>query len=175
MTTANTSPRYGDTTLPPADLEKLMELARFIGNNRGPAVLVGPDGESFDIPAEVYEVLSKVVRAMSRRNAVSIVPVGRKVTTQQAADLLGISRPTVIKLIDNGEIPCEKTTGGRHRRLNLEDVLSYQQKAREDRERIFQDMADDAEEQGLHDLDFSDGVAAVDAVRRARKSGGAAK
>ena len=76
---------------------------------------------------EVFEVLRDVVDAMAQGQAVTIAPVHQRLTTQEAADLLGVSRPTVVKLLESGEIPFEQP--GRHRRVRLADVLAYRERA----------------------------------------------
>ena len=92
--------------------------------------LSGPGpGDQVALPAEVYEILRKVVGAMRAGLAVSIAPQSQKLTTQQAADLLGISRPTLVKMLESGRISFERV--GSHRRLYLRDVLAF----REDRRR----------------------------------------
>ena len=77
-------------------------------------------GDQVEIPHEVYQVLVKAVDAMRQGLAVTITPSSLTLTTQQAAELLGVTRPTVVKLLDEGRIPFEKP--GTHRRVRLEDV-----------------------------------------------------
>jgi excisionase family DNA binding protein len=67
---------------------------------------------------------------------------------QEAADMLGVSRPTLVKLVEAGELPYEQR--GRHRRLLLTDVLDYQQRARADRGRRLDELADQAGELDLY-------------------------
>jgi len=85
-------------------------------------------GEQVELPHHVYQVLRQVVEAMQLGLAVTVVPQTHVMTTQQAAELLGVSRPTVIKLLDGGKIPFSKV--GNHRRVRLEDLLSYRQERR---------------------------------------------
>jgi excisionase family DNA binding protein len=87
------------------------------------AKLVGPDGEELQIPASLYEVLRRAAHQLAAGMAVSIIPIGTQLSTQQAAELLGVSRPHVVKLLDSGEIKHTKV--GKHRRVLLEDVLDY--------------------------------------------------
>lgn len=87
--------------------------------------LSGPEpGQQVALPQEIYEALVMVVDAMQRGMAVTIRPNHERITTQQAADLLGVSRPTVVRLVESGELPAEKI--GRHRRILLIDVIEYQ-------------------------------------------------
>ncbi|HEY4242695.1 MAG TPA: helix-turn-helix domain-containing protein [Kofleriaceae bacterium] len=112
-------------------LRALLEAAA-----RTPAVearceLRGPDGESIELPESIFYLLKEVVDVMARGDAITVVPIGRELTTQQAADLLNISRQYLVRLLEGGELVFRKV--GTHRRLRIEDVLAY--KARRDRER----------------------------------------
>ena len=75
----------------------------------------------------MHQALTKVVAALHAGKAVTIAPQTMKLTTQQAADLLGVSRPTVVRLITDGTLPAERI-GNRHRLL-LDDVLAYREAA----------------------------------------------
>ena len=93
--------------------------------------LGGPGaGEQVELPRHVYQAIRQVVQAMSQGMAVTIAPLTAMLTTQQAAELLGVSRPTVIKLLDSGRIPHVKV--GTHRRVLLTDVLTYRRQRREE-------------------------------------------
>lgn len=82
-------------------------------------------GDQVELPSEIYEVLVKAVEAMRKGQAVSLTPRSMTLTTQQAAELLGVSRPTVVQLLDTGRIPFEKP--GTHRRVKLVDVLEFKE------------------------------------------------
>ncbi|MGH3385231.1 MAG: helix-turn-helix domain-containing protein [Nocardioidaceae bacterium] len=94
-------------------------------------MLVGADAhDSIEIPAGLHAVLRQVVAAMQAGKAVTIAPQNKLLTTQQAADLLGVSRPTVVKLIDEGTLAAE-TPGKRRRMVKLDDLLAYRAQRRE--------------------------------------------
>ncbi len=137
------------TVLPPDDRSELARLARDLTGDHEPrARLVGPDGSEIEVPEELYTALRDVVAALSQGLAVSIAPHNTMLTTQEAADLLGISRPTLVRLLSEGQIPFSMR--GRHRRVLLRDVLDYQERTRHEREQALDQMAADAEEAGLY-------------------------
>lgn len=111
-------------------------------------------GDQVELPGEVYLALRKIVDAMQSGLAVSVVPQATRVTTQQAADLLNVSRPTIIKLLDEGEIPFEKA--GTHRRILLADLLDYRDRRRQRQYDILaatrESVSEDNIEQTLQDL-----------------------
>jgi excisionase family DNA binding protein len=162
------APRRKGTFLPPAptDFDALLDLSRFLEHHTEPAILLGPDGEQIPLPLEVYETLTQIVDAMKHHRAVTVAPIDQKLTTQEAADYLGISRPTLIKLIEQQKIPCEKVDGSRHRRLVLGDLIEYQSRRAADRRAALQTLVDDAEDAGLYDVAPDD---YQDAIRAARK------
>jgi excisionase family DNA binding protein len=91
--------------------------------------LVGIDEhDRVELPAEVHRALTRVVAALHAGKAVTIAPQTMTLTTQQAADLLGVSRPTVVRLINDDVLPAERI-GNRHRLL-LDDVLAYREERR---------------------------------------------
>lgn len=85
-------------------------------------------GDQVEIPEELHLVLLKVVDALAHGLAVTVAPQSTTLTTQQAADLLGVTRPTVVKILDDGGMAYERV--GTHRRLLLADVLAYREQRR---------------------------------------------
>jgi excisionase family DNA binding protein len=81
--------------------------------------------------------------------AISIAPHNTMLTTQEAADLLNISRPTLVRLLTDGEIAY--TMRGRHRRVLLRDILDYTERNRAERRNTLDQMAADAEDDGLYE------------------------
>lgn len=90
------------------------------------AALVGPDGDQVSIPACAFAALRAVVEGMARGQTLTLIPQGAELTTQQAADLLHLSRPYLVRLLDAGEIPHHRV--GTHRRVRVEDVLAYRER-----------------------------------------------
>lgn len=85
--------------------------------------LVGPDGEAIELPESLFNLLRQVVHNMAQGKAVTLVPSSRMLTTQQAADILNVSRPFLVKLLEAGELPFVKV--GSHRRIRLDELITY--------------------------------------------------
>lgn len=99
----------------------------------------GGKSETFHLSPAVAQTLATVLRHFSAGKAVTIVPVGAMLTTQQAADILNVSRPYFIKLLDEGEISHEKV--GRHRRVSSAELFAYKKRRDEIRRKALADMA----------------------------------
>jgi excisionase family DNA binding protein len=104
-------------------LDQLNELLH--GPHRGSATLV-VDGRQAEVPPAALRILAQSVQVLSQHESVALLPAARFLTTQQAADLLNVSRPYLIRLLDDGAIPFKKT--GTHRRIRLNDVLAYKER-----------------------------------------------
>ncbi|MCP2291677.1 excisionase family DNA-binding protein [Nocardia amikacinitolerans] len=153
----------------PEPTEELAPVASFLEaheSRRGDRIrprylLVGADEhDQVEVPESVHRVLVQVVAALREGKAVTVAPQSMTLTTQQAADLLGVSRPTVVRLIDANEIPSERT--GSRRRVLLTDVLAYRD---ERRKRQYEALAASSVE-----LDEEDDMEAVRAeLREIRK------
>jgi len=80
------------------------------------------------IPLNALRLLAKILKVTSQGKPISIIPIATEMTTQAAADLLGCSRPHLVKLLETGEIDYTKI--GKHRRVKFEDVMSYKEKSK---------------------------------------------
>lgn len=133
-----------------AALSKALEGMLHAPKRRAPKCqLVGPKGESILLPETVFYVLERVVEVMARGDSITVVPVGREVTTQQAADLLNVSRQYLVRLLDEEQIPFRKT--GKHRRLRIEDVLAFKEKRDKDRRAGLRELSQMTQEFGGYD------------------------
>ncbi len=144
----------------------MLDLARFLDQIDGPAALVGPDGQTVDLPEEAFRVLGDVVRAMRLGKAITVAPVDQQLTTQEAADFLGISRPTLVKKLEDGTIAFERTSGGRHRRVRLVDLLNYREAQRQDRRAALGELTEEAVNAGAYGTSYEDYAAALKAARK---------
>ncbi len=114
----------------PSEQNELVELreqlTRIAGQQRRPhARLVGPDGSEVEIPESAFAALRAVVRDMAQGLTITLIPHDKELTSKEAADILGVSRPFLVRLLDRGEIPYHRV--GTHRRLRVEDVLAYRE------------------------------------------------
>lgn len=136
-----------------AALSKVLEVMAHQPREQAPrCLLVGPKGESIALPETVFYVLERVVEVMARGDSITVVPVGREMTTQQAADLLNVSRQYLVRLLDEGRIPFRKT--GKHRRLRIEDVLAFKAKRDEDRRAGLRELSQLTEDVGGYDSEL---------------------
>lgn len=99
------------------------------------------------LPAKVAHLLLDILVQMAEGKAVTILPTHAELTTQQAADLLNVSRPFFVKLIEGGEIPFSKV--GTHRRVLLSDVLVYKKRTDKAREKSLHELAELTQELGI--------------------------
>jgi excisionase family DNA binding protein len=88
-----------------------------------------------------------ILEAMAAGRGVTIIPENAELTTVQAADLLGVSRPFLIKLLDEGTIPHRKV--GKHRRIRMEDVMTYKTAIDQERAAVLEELTCEAQEQGM--------------------------
>lgn len=137
------------TVLPGGVEDRLAELLAALETSRRPA-LVAADGSRVELPDELFDVLHDVVTALSRGLAITVAPRHTVLGTGEAAQLLGVSRPTLVRLLESGEIPFSQP--GRHRRIRLDDLLAHQARSRRARAGGLDEMVRAAEDAGVYDL-----------------------
>lgn len=116
--------------------------------------LVGADGKEIQIPESVYQILHQAVHALALGKVISVVIQDRELTTQKAADILKVSRPYLIKLLDQGEIPCIRV--GTHRRVRFDDLMKYKQERDTKRREGIKQFTQFLEAEGFYDDESSE-------------------
>jgi excisionase family DNA binding protein len=125
------------TYLPSEDAGELAQIHDFLTAHEAAGrdaiaaryLLVGAkQGDQVELPEEIHRVLVQVVDALSNGLAVTVAPQAMTLTTQQAADLLGVSRPTLVKILNDGGMAYQQINT--HRRVRLSDVLTYREQRR---------------------------------------------
>lgn len=106
-----------------AERDAVRRLESLLADDAARTQLIAPDGQRLELPESVSAALRRIIPILSQGDAVAVVPIHKDLTTRQAADLLNVSRPFLIKLLDEGEIPYTKV--GTHRRIRLQDVAAY--------------------------------------------------
>ncbi len=105
--------------------------------------------QKITVPTMALQLLTRILKDLGEGRPVQIVPIAAEMTTQAAAEMLGCSRPHVVKLLEQGKIPFTKI--GKHRRIRYEDVMKYRQAMKEAQKQHLKDMMRDDEEAGLYD------------------------
>ena len=126
-------------------------LARLIRKNR-PLKLKVTDADQeqpIELPPGAVLLLMDILEAMAAGRGVTLIPENAELTTVQAADVLNVSRPFLIKLLEEKALPCRKV--GAHRRIRMEDVMAYKARNYADREAVLDQLVAEAQE---HDMGY---------------------
>ncbi|MBC8202223.1 MAG: excisionase family DNA-binding protein [Planctomycetes bacterium] len=102
------------------------------------------EAEGIEIPETVMKIMFQVLAQVAKGNAITIVPVHAELTTTQAATMLGVSRPFLVDLLENGELPFHKV--GTHRRVLYKDVKLYKDAIDVNRKRVLTELTKQAQE-----------------------------
>lgn len=132
-------------------IESYSQLASIVEqiNSDDAEIEIEESKEKIKIPLRALKLLGHILKAMSQGKPFSIVPIATEVTTQKAAEILGCSRPHLVKLLEDGKI--EFTKVGKHRRIMFEDVLKYKKLMKENQKKNIIDIMNFDEEKGLYD------------------------
>jgi excisionase family DNA binding protein len=124
-------------------------LSRYAKRKKPLTVRVKDSGQErpVELPAGAVVLLIEILDAMSTGRAVTILPENAELTTVQAASVLNVSRPYLIKLLTDGAIPYRKV--GKHRRIRIEDVMAYKGAVDQERERVLDQLALEAQNEDM--------------------------
>lgn len=101
------------------------------------------------VPLRALKLFGSILKAMAEGKPISIVPLATEVTTQKAAEILGCSRPHLVKILEEGKIPFVKI--GKHRRILFEDVMEYKKQMKAEQKKHLVDMMNMDEDLGIYD------------------------
>lgn len=137
----------------PEEQPGIRELSRKLTKDNQSAryFLADSDGNRLEIPPSAFRILVRAVRDLSLGRSVAIIHYEHELTTQQAADILNVSRPHLIKLVDEGKVPHHMV--GTHRRIRMGDLVQFKQVRDEDRRRALAELRQVSESLGLYDED----------------------
>jgi len=123
--------------------KSFMTLDSLSFKKSSPAYLSIED-EKVELPQSAVKLLFEILNQMAEGNALTLVPKHARLSTQEGADLLNVSRPFFVKLLETGEIPFQKV--GNRRRVFAEDIFTYKETALKARRKILQDLVDQAQD-----------------------------
>jgi excisionase family DNA binding protein len=140
---------YGPITANENEQPTLRKIDRALENSNCGALLIDPDGEQILLPPSLFLVLQRIVPHLTHGRAVTIVPINKEVTTQEAADILNVSRPYLVKLLEQGDIPFIKI--GAHRRIRLDDLMEYKERRDTEQDKALAELTQLSQDLGLYD------------------------
>lgn len=114
-----------------------------------PEIEIEETSDKIKIPLSALKLLGDILKAMGQGKLISLVPFSTEVTTQAAAEILGCSRPHLVKLLEDGKIPFVKV--GKHRRIKFDDIMKYRNQMKEQQKQNIIDIMNSDEETGLYD------------------------
>ena len=117
--------------------------------DKNPEIEIEETKAKIKIPLKALNLLAKILKETSLGRPVSIVPVATEVTTQAAAEIIGCSRPHIVKLLEEGKIKFTKV--GKHRRIKYEDIMAYKNQMKNNQALLISQMMESDENLGLYD------------------------
>ena len=132
-------------------MESYNALAEVLGrlHEENTKIEIEETSDKIKIPLKALKLLAKILKVTGQGKPISIIPIATEMTTQAAADLLGCSRPHLVKLLEEGEI--EYTKIGKHRRVKFEDVVAYKKRMKAKQQELLIKIMNADEASGLYD------------------------
>jgi excisionase family DNA binding protein len=146
-------PEQFETVAPSeADARLALETSRLLatrklGKRASVRLRLDDEAEPLVVPAAAFRLFLHLLTEMAQGNAVTIIPTHAELTIQQAADLLNVSRPYLVKLLDEGKIPSRAV--GRYRKVRFDDLMVFKRKDDESRAKVLDQLAAEAQELGM--------------------------
>ena len=148
---------FSDTVSPSRDDEELAlasscSIAKIVSNESDLPLTLRVSTQNGDetvvsVPATAFRLLGHILNEMAKGNAITLFPARAELTTQQAAELLGVSRPFIVEQLEKGNIPYRKV--GTHRRVLLQDLMEYKRSMDRKRLEALDELAAEAQKLGL--------------------------
>ncbi len=131
-----------------AELKEIEELKQKI-SNINTFFMIKTEGQEIQLPPIIAQVLNEIINILSNNGSLTLIPMDKELTTQQAADILNVSRPYIVKLLQNNEIPYRKV--GTHRKILMKDLIEYKIKSSANRKAKLSELVNLTQELELYD------------------------
>lgn len=140
-----TPPTEEEANLAQASSRKLAAYAQKYGDYQNIRVVQDETtSETISVPAAAFNLLVEILAQMANGNAITLIPIHAELTTQEAADILNVSRPYLVGLLESGEIPYRKV--GTRRRVRYQDLIDYKNNIDTEREQVLEELVAEAQE-----------------------------
>lgn len=129
------------------EAQKALQTLRAFSRNKvrqQTLTISGDEAVTVQLPPETFELLMDILAQLAGGNGVTVVPINAELTTQQVADMLNVSRPYVVKILDEGAMPFRKV--GTHRRVKVADLLAYKAQDTQKRQEAMEALAAQAQD-----------------------------
>lgn len=141
------TPTEADALLAQASSRQLTKILSGTRKRKSLSFRMEPDGgpeETIAVPLSAFKLLSDILTEMGQGNAVTLIPVHAELTTQEAADILNVSRPFLVEQLERGTISFRKV--GTHRRILFQDLMAYKRHIDENRVKALEELATQAQD-----------------------------
>lgn len=146
------------------DAAAIEGVKSFLAAHPGDAALTASDGASARLPGAIRDVIAQAAAALAAGSAVTVAPVSPRLSTAQAAQVLGVSRPTLVKMLESGKIPFDRISA--HRTVLLADVLAFRDRRRAEQRQALAELTEQAQAYGLYEDSIEDYADVLEAARR---------
>ena len=135
-------------SIPSGGEEQLRTLRKLL--QHGEATITGANNQQQSIPAPVRDVLVRILTHMQEGQAITIIPANHELSSQDAADLLGVSRQYMVRILEDGKLPFHRV--GTHQRIYLQNLMAYKKERDRQRQEALDQMAREEVQAGTYDV-----------------------